>query len=609
MSRRRGEQSSVSAPEDESSRKESKVAKIKLYKTLFSNRQTRFAIFPSLLLGLPAVVEYVIWSDTVNTIARGLMDTSYDPMPDIGRQAIWMTILAVAAGIFKFLDSFYWMRAGSALSVKIRRNLFNKMMKSEVTFFDVNPIGGILTLLSEDARVVQDAFGPIKGIQLQNISSFIAAVIATLCFNWKIGCLYVASFLLLGITLPIFSPGIQRHSKLRFEFITKSITIAEEAIANIRTVRGFNREDDEKKRFHEANAKGQRHAKLEDMYLVGLIIVVMIIIWGAIAVLYYYGATMVDDATSDFQIGNLFASFGFLLTGDSCLLALQQSLQSEEKAIQAGTRIIKLSEYQPKIQFEGGNQVEDMKGHIEFRNVSFKYPTRDTYVLKNVSFEVKPENVAALVGHSGSGKSTCVQLLERFYDVTDGMILIDGHNIKDLDPRWLHRKISLVSQEPVLFRASVRDNIKYGARDASEEQMLAAAEISNVRKFVEKFPRGFDELVGEKGSSMSGGQRQRIAIARAVIRDPVILITDEATSALDSESERKVQLALNKVMGNRTCVVVAHRLSTIRHADVIYVFEAGEIKEHGTHDELIAHKGFYYNLVRRQLMHQGSEDL
>jgi ABC-type multidrug transport system fused ATPase/permease subunit len=283
------------------------------------------------------------------------------------------------------------------------------------------------------------------------------------------------------------------------------------------------------------------------------------------------------------------------------ILMLQGTMQGEQKVIAAGARILKLAEYKATVAFDGGDTINDFHGHIEFQNVSFKYPTRDVYVLKNVSFEIKPNQMGALVGHSGSGKSTCVQLIERYYDISEGVILLDGKDIKTLDLHWLHQKIALVQQEPTLFLLSVRENIKYGSRNATEQQVLAAAEVANARKFVEKLDHGFDQLVGEKGSSLSGGQRQRVAIARAVVKNPVILVTDEATSALDADSEKKVQLALDTVMAGRTAVVVAHRLSTIRNAHIIYVFDAGEIKESGTHETLLELQGTYYNLVKRQL--------
>ena len=384
-----------------------------------------------------------------------------------------------------------------------------------------------------------------------------------------------------------------------FKYISASMTYAGEALASMRTVRGFNREKVEIERFADQVQKG----KVQNLYL-SLIIsvrftVIMAAVWGLACGCLYWGGTMVQDGT--LSSGTLFGVFTYLLWSNFALIEFQASVQGEQKAIASGGRIIALTRHAPEINFDTGNVIEDFKGHIEFKHVSFKYPSRDVYVLRDVSFEIKPGQTGALVGHSGSGKTTCVQLLERYYDVTDGVILLDGQDIRTLDPRWLHRVTALVSQEPILFQMTVKENIKYGKRDATDDEVEAAAEIANVKNFILKMERGFDQMVGEKGSTLSGGQRQRIAIARAVIRNPIILITDEATSALDAGSEKKVQMALDRVMEDRTAVVVAHRLSTIRNADVIYVFETGQVKEVGTHDELVALQGVYYELVRKQL--------
>jgi ABC-type multidrug transport system fused ATPase/permease subunit len=583
-------------------KEEETEAKGTIYSLLFSSWQTRVAIIPSVLLGLPHVLFFAIMSATLNILVRGLTDKGYDGMGDIEVQTVYLFLLACANGVCKFFDSFFWMKAGSALSVALRRRLFEKMMRSEVTFFDTNPIGGILTLLSEDARLVQDAFGPIKGTQIQSIGTFISAIVAQFFYSWKISLIYLASFVAVFAGMPLFGPGMERHSKLKSDFTAKTMTIAEEAISSIRTVRSFNREDVEFARYSEANRASQHHDKIVGAYLVGMVFVMFFVVWGSIIGLFYYGITLLDDTESGFDVGALFACFGFQMMGDFTLLGLQQSFEPEEKAITAGSRILKLTRYAPKIPFEGGEQIPEFRGRIEFRNVSFKYPTRDAYVLKNVSFTVEPGQIAALVGHSGSGKSTCVQLIERFYDPTEGTIFMDGRDITTLDPRWLHRKIGLVAQEPVLFQTTIRENILYGNHEATEAEILEAAEIASARKFIEKFPRGFEEMVGEKGTALSGGQRQRVAIARAVVKNPVVLVTDEATSALDAASEKKVQSALNRVMVGRTAVVVAHRLSTIRNAGIIYVFDQGEIRETGTHEDLVRAGGCYYGLVQRQLV-------
>jgi ABC-type multidrug transport system fused ATPase/permease subunit len=339
--------------------------------------------------------------------------------------------------------------------------------------------------------------------------------------------------------------------------------------------------------------------------IVTMFTLVMIIIWGMVLGNLYFGATLVQKSVANkdnsFLIGDLMSCFGFTMFGTMGLIMLQATLQGEQKAIAAGARIIKLTRHIPALNFEGGIQPDDFKGHIIFKNVTFRYPTRPVDVLKNISFEVQPGACVALVGHSGSGKSTCVQLIERYYDVSDGILLIDGKDIKEYDPRWLHRKIGLVSQEPTLFATTIKENIKYGKTEATDEEIEKAAETANAKKFIDRLEKGYDTMVGEKGVQMSGGQRQRIAIARAVIKNPAILITDEATSALDAGSEKKVQQALDKIMIGRTAVIVAHRLSTIRNAQTIYVFEGGEINEQGTHEELVAKKGVYFKLVPRQL--------
>lgn len=580
---------------------EQKAAQSHLYKILFSDIRVKLTLIPSFLLGFSIGAFYLIFAPFTNTLAKMYMIPGYDPMPECINLCLYMVIIAVANGIFKFFDSICWIQAGSALSVKIRKDLFNNMMRCEVQFFDVNPIGGIITLISEDAKAVQEAFGTVKGTQVQNLGQFLTGTILTFVYSWKIGLIFIASCVLIGLVGGAFMPGIAKNSEQKFQFSSKMMTYAEESLSAIRTVRGYNQEEAMNAHF----TRESHGAMVKDRYvgtrITLMIEIIMVIIWASLLGNFYYAATMVDKGTDGLEIGDLFAIFGFCMMGNMGMMTLLGSSGSEAKALTAGARILKLAAYKPEIQYEGGLRLDELKGNIVFENVSFKYPTRDAYVLKNVSFEVKPNEITAFVGHSGSGKSTIIQLIERFYDVTEGIIYVDGHDIKTLDPRWLHEKIALVAQEPTLFQTSIKANIMYGARDATDEQLINAAEIANAMKFINKLPNKFEETVGEKGMSMSGGQKQRIAIARAVIRDPAILLTDEATSALDAGSEKKVQIALDSVMKGRTSIVVAHRLSTIRNANIIYVFESGEIKESGTHEELIEKKGVYHSLVSRQL--------
>jgi ABC-type multidrug transport system fused ATPase/permease subunit len=525
-------------------------------------------------------------------------------MGEIELKCVWLVLIAVLFGVAKFFDSVLWIRAGSEISIQMKDNLFRNMMHCEVAFFDVNPIGSILTLLSEDAQLVQDAFGTVKGMQFANLFQFLLGIILNFTYSWRLALIALCCLPLIFIIISICGPFVVKNSIRRFANVSASMTIAEETISCIRTVRGFNQEDRETKRFLDETVKMGHYEANIGFGIVLMIHLILVAVWAAALGNLYYGSTFVGEKENgqEFTTGRLFSAFGYSMMGSFGVVALMGSMQGEEKAISAGARILKLTNHVPDIPFEGGEVLEDFKGDIEFRNVSFKYPTRDAYVLRNVSWHVKPGQTCALVGHSGSGKSTSVQLIERFYDVEEGIILLDGHDIRTLDPRWLHHKIALVSQEPTLFKGSIRDNILYGAEPGvTDEDVQAACEVSNSAKFISKLTNGLDQEVGEKGNQLSGGQRQRVAIARAVIKNPVVLITDEATSALDSGSEKKVQIALDKVMEGRTAVIVAHRLSTIRNANIIYVFDAGEIKEVGTHESLVKKGGWYYNLVKRQL--------
>jgi ABC-type multidrug transport system fused ATPase/permease subunit len=591
-------------PTDE---KDKKQAKSHLYSIIFGYSLTYVVLLPSILIGCSPIIMYFLLGEVLNALSRWTINNKYGNNDSFDAMGRIMTMiygfigLAVGTFIMKFLDSFCWIRIGSYLSVKVRKDLFNNMMKSEISFFDVTSIGGILTILSEDAQSVQDAFGTFKGTQIQSITQFLSSIIISFIYSWKLALISMCCLPGLLIIMIILGPSMMKNAKLSFQYVAESITIAEEALAAIRTVQGFNQEKHEIERFAGSTKKASHHENIFGIFMMIMLSMCMIIIWGICLGNLYYGARLVEK--KELLAGDLFSVFGFSMMGCFGLLMIGGSMKSEGKAISAGARILKLSNHIPNIPFDGGRIIDKFEGHIEFRNVSFKYPTRDVYVLKNVSFEIKAGQTGALVGHSGSGKSTCVQLLERFYDVTDGFILLDGIDIRELNPRWLHTQISLVSQEPTLFQKSIKENILYGVDpNTKDEEISHAIETANCKKFISKLTEGIETNVGEKGSSLSGGQRQRIAIARAIIKKPVILITDEATSALDAGSEKKVQNALDKVMINLTGVVVAHRLSTIRNANIIYVFDAGEIKEVGTHDSLIAIKGEYFKLVQRQLV-------
>jgi ABC-type multidrug transport system fused ATPase/permease subunit len=279
------------------------------------------------------------------------------------------------------------------------------------------------------------------------------------------------------------------------------------------------------------------------------------------------------------------------------------------QATGACERVFQLLDRTAPFPISGGFIPQSITGHVEFKDVSFAYPSRDTKILKHVSLVLTPGTVTALVGESGGGKSTVVQVLERFYDIKkdEGAIFLDGRDIRDLDPSWMRRNMGYISQEPVLFATTIRANLFYGSGEVPEAVLIEACRMANALDFIMGFPDKFDTVVGERGLRLSGGQKQRIAIARAILMDPKILIADEATSALDAESEFHVQQALDNLMKGRTVLVIAHRLSTVKEANNVIVMEQGQVAEQGTHDELLRKSGRYAKLVRRQLAQSQEE--
>jgi len=316
----------------------------------------------------------------------------------------------------------------------------------------------------------------------------------------------------------------------------------------------------------------------------------------------WYGATLVLNG--DMSPGTLTSFVLYTLTVGFSLAGLAGLFGSLMKAVGANDRVFQIIDRQPLVPLRGGEILPSLRGQVNFNKVSFWYPSRpQAQVLNEVTLELKPGTVTALVGASGGGKSTIVSLIERFYDVEPqhGSITIDGYNIQHLDPSWLHRQMGLVSQEPILFATSIRENLTYGVEHATDAEIDQACRMANAYDFINAFPDKHGTLVGERGVRLSGGQKQRVAIARAILMNPKILIADEATSSLDAESEFHVQEALDRLMQGRTVLVVAHRLSTVKNADNVIVIERGKVVEQGTHDSLLKKSGTYAKLVRRQL--------
>lgn len=453
------------------SKEENRKGRGKVYSLLLTDPYALAGLLPTLASGAFPIITFYFLGNIITYVGQYTMGMIGDPMDKISKQLIYFTIVIVIVSILRFISSMFFIRVGSRISTKIRSDVFRHIMTYDVKFFDTHPIGSLLTVLGEDTSIIQESFGTTKCMQIQLFGQFIIGLIWVFVLSWRLGLIMFALIPFVIIIMLVFHPFIEKNGITRFKYFSTAITIAEETIAAIRTIRGFNREEEDTKRFVVKNDEAA-HYERNIVYCIGtMFFFVFILVWAVVLGNLYYASKLVGKTENgrEFDPGMMFSVFGMTMMGCMGLVFFENSIQAEQRAVIAANRVVKLLEYQSAVNFEGGIQYENFEGHIKFQNVSFCYPTRNVMALKNVSFEIKPKEQIALVGHSGSGKSTCVQLIERYYDVTEGIITIDGHDIKELDPHWLHKKMALVSQEPTLFQASVRDNVTYGVLDAKSD--------------------------------------------------------------------------------------------------------------------------------------------
>jgi len=491
--------------------------------------------------------------------------------------------------------------AGERAITRLREALYRRILEQEVAFFDGQRTGDLTNRLSADTTVLQGAVSANVSMVLRNLVSGFGGIVFLLVTSPKLGLLMVAVVPVIAVGAVVYGRRVRKLSKQVQDRLAEASAVAEETFGGLRTVRAFAAEGAEVARYKKQNDDSfllaKRRSRASSLFLA----VVSFAGFAAAALVFWYGGKLV--LASDMTIGQLTSFFFYTLIVGVSLGALADLWADFMKSVGAGQRVFELLDRRPAILPSGGHELPSLRGAIEFAKVSFSYPSRpEAGVLRSLSLEVAPGEVVALVGSSGAGKSTLAALLMRFYDPVTGAILVDGHDLRDLEPSWLRRQIGTVAQEPILFSCSIADNIRYGRPGASDEEIVAAAKIANAHSFVSEFPEGYQTLVGERGIQLSGGQKQRVAIARAVLKDPRILILDEATSALDSESEHLVKEALERLMRGRTTLVIAHRLSTVLGADRVVVIDGGGIVQEGTHQALMAEEGLYKRLVERQFV-------
>ncbi len=517
---------------------------------------------------------------------------------------IILFFVAVLAGqaVFSFFRIYYFAQVSERSMADIRRAVYDKMVSLPITFFEQRRVGELTSRLSSDVTQLQDVLSITLAEFFRQITTLIFGTVAILYLSWKLTLFMLATFPLLIVSALFFGRFIRKLSKQAQDELANASVVVEETLQAINVVKAFTNERYESNRYANALRRMVNIALRSATYRGAFVSFVITALFGSIVGVLWYGGNLVLQ--HEMNLADLI-TFLFLMAFIGGSVAGMGDMYAQiQRTLGASERILDILEETPEVDLTKAPATlsAPIEGDIVFDDVHFSYPTRpDIEVLKGVSLRVKSGQKIALVGQSGAGKSTIVQLLMRYYTLAEGQITVDDRAISTYDITNLRQHIAIVPQEVMLFGGTIEENIRYGKPDATAEEIIEAARRANALEFINSFPEGLGTIVGERGVKLSGGQRQRIAIARAILKDPAILILDEATSSLDAESERLVQGALDELMQNRTTIIIAHRLATIRQVDQIYVLRNGQIAEQGTHDELATlPDGMYANLVKLQ---------
>jgi ABC-type multidrug transport system fused ATPase/permease subunit len=549
-----------------------------------------------LLSSLTTLVFPMLMGDLLDSATNGTLEK-------INQTGFILLGIFVANAIFSYFRIYTFAVVTQKTLALLRQTTYNHLIRLPMVFFSSRRVGELNSRISADIALLQETFTTTLAQFVRQVITIVGGIALLTIISYKLTLFMLAIVPVVAIVARIFGTYIRKLSKKTQDQVAESNTIVEETLQAITNVKAFANEAFEifryKKKTDEVIDIALKGAKWRGLF-VSFIFLAM---FGSIAGVVWYGVYLVNQGDS-MTSGDLFKFILYTVFIAGSISGMADLYSQIQKAIGATENLMDILEEETEpFDTRPGHTSECCTGRVEFVNVSFTYPTRkDVPVLRNIRFKVHKGEQVALVGPSGAGKSTITSLLFRFYDPTQGHILIDGRNIQEYDLTELRGNMAIVPQEVLLFGGTIRENIEYGKPGASEVEILEAAKKANALEFIHHFPEGLDTVVGERGVQLSGGQRQRIAIARAILKDPAILILDEATSSLDSESERLVQDALQILMEGRTSIVIAHRLSTIHNADNIIVIDKGEVKEMGTHEELLALEGgIYKNLSSLQI--------
>ena len=510
-----------------------------------------------------------------------------------------LVALFIVQGLLTMGHSYLVAYIGQRVVADFRIRLFKHLQTLSVSFFAKRRTGELISRLTNDVAVIQDIGTNVPIDMAKQLVTLVGGVSILFYLNWRLCFLILSVIPVIVFIGTFFGRKLKRLSTTIQDRTADTTTVIEEAVSGIRIVKSFVAESHEENRYIQQLNQMVATALSRARILAVFIPLITIVTFGAAAgILWYGGRQVMSGAITPGDLIAFILYAGILIGPFGSFAHLVSKIKEAQGATQ---RVFEILDTKPEVaDLPDAPEMPRIEGRVAFQQVSFQY-TPEIAVLKEISFEVQPGEMVALVGPSGAGKSTLIQLLHRFYDPTDGRIEIDGLDIKTVQRASLYRQIGLVPQETILFGGSIRENIRYGKLTATDDEIIEAAKSANAHDFITVFPKGYDTIVGEKGINLSGGQRQRIAIARAILKSPRLLILDEATSSLDNESEAAIQDALDRLMKGRTTFVIAHRLTTIQKADRIFVMDKGKIVEEGTHAELLERRGLYHHLYTLKL--------
>ncbi len=577
----------------------------KPYKTKFI-----FSVVMAILLAVISPVRPWLIQVTINDyVQQGVTAGAKATKLSIEEVIIWITVLQIGLLLletaFRFYFSYLTAWLGQTVVKDLRVNVYRKILKLNLSQFDTTPIGTLTTRTINDIEAINDIFSDGLIPIIADLLSIIAVLIFMFWVDWRLTLISLASFPFLLIATYFFKESVNKSFIRVRNAVANLNAFVQEHITGMAIVQAFAAEDKEFKKFKAIN-KEHRNANINAIFAYSVFFpVVEIVLAVGTGLMVWWAATHALDIYKDdpvagqVLIGKMFSFFLCLNLLFRPLRVIADKFNVLQMGMVASERVFKVLDNEDVIKTEGTFEPHMVKGKITFDNVSFAY-VADRYVLKNISFEVKPGDTVALVGHTGSGKTSIISLLNRLYHIQQGTIKIDDVKVEDYKLEALRKQIGVVLQDVFLFSGSVLDNITLRNPAISREQVIAAAKMIDMHDFIMQLPGGYDYNVMERGGSLSLGQRQLLSFIRALLYNPSILILDEATSSVDTESELLIQRAIDKLIAGRTSIVIAHRLSTIRKASKKIVLDKGEIKEMGTHDELIAHQGFYFKLHQMQ---------